>query len=112
MREILSNKIIRKLVLLFADAALVNLAALLALEIRFDFNITGSNIEYKIAFIDHFFIYTGIVLVIFYLFGLYRSLWRYASINEMMSIALSAFWSNIAIYITFLLLDVNMPRSF
>ena len=112
MREILSNKLIRKLVLLFADAALVNLAALLALEIRFDFNITGSNIEYKIAFIDYFVIYTCIVLVIFYLFGLYRSLWRYASINEMMSIALSAFWSNIAIYITFLLLDVNMPRSF
>ena len=72
MREILSNKLIRKLVLLFADAALVNLAALLALEIRFDFSVTGSDLRYKIAFIDNFVIYTCIVLVIFYLFGLYR----------------------------------------
>ena len=45
MREILSNKLIRKLVLLFADAALVNLAALLALEIRFDFSFMQSHLS-------------------------------------------------------------------
>ena len=89
MKEILSNKLIRKLVLLFADAALINLSALLTLEIRFDFQIKGTNILYKAAFVDNFVIYTGIVLVIFYLFGLYRSLWRYASINELLSIGLA-----------------------
>ncbi len=112
MKEFLSNNLVRRLMLLFVDAMLINLAGLLALEIRFDFNISGTNIGYKATFIDYFVIYTFIILAIFYLFGLYRSLWRYASINEMISISLAAFWSNIAVYIAFLLLDVNMPRSF
>ena len=112
MKEILSNKLVRKLVLLFADAALINLVALLALEIRFDFNITEANIMYKVAFVQNFAIYTVIILFIFYLFGLYKSLWRYASISELLSLGLASFWSNIAIYIAFLLLNVHMPRSF
>ena len=110
--DILKNKNIRKLVLLCADIILINIAAILSLEIRFDFNMAVQHMMYREIFIDNMIIYSVIVISILYLFGLYKSLWRYASINEMISVGMASFWSNFVLYIVFSQIGVEMPRSF
>ena len=77
----------RKLLLAIADVAFVNLAFYIALLVRFDAAIPQRYID---CFIHNALIITVIHIGIFYVLGLYRSLWEYASIEEMMQIALSA----------------------
>jgi FlaA1/EpsC-like NDP-sugar epimerase len=77
----------RKLMLIIADVVFINLAIYLALLVRFDSAVPQRYID---CFIHNILIITVIHIVIFSLFGLYRSLWEYASIEEMMQIALSA----------------------
>jgi len=74
---------IRKLILIISDMILVNASLYLALLIRFDMAVP---VQYNETFLRNALIATGIQLVIFYLFGLYRSLWEYASIEELLQI--------------------------
>ncbi|MGI6669075.1 MAG: polysaccharide biosynthesis protein [Acetivibrionales bacterium] len=77
----------RKLLLIAADAAFVNLAFYIALLVRFDAAVPQRYID---CFIHNALIITVIHIGTFCLFGLYQSLWEYASIGEMIEIALSA----------------------
>lgn len=77
----------RKLLLAIADVAFVNLAFYIALLVRFDAAVPQRYID---CLIHNTLIITIIHIGVFYLLGLYRSLWEYASIGEMMQIALSA----------------------
>jgi len=74
---------IRKLILLISDLILINVSLHLALLIRFDVVVPE---QYQETFLRNALIATVIQLVIFYLFGLYRSLWEYASIEELLQI--------------------------
>jgi FlaA1/EpsC-like NDP-sugar epimerase len=104
--------LVRKVLLLGMDIVLIHIAALLALDIRFDFQMANQHIMYRTIFLENSILYSVIVIGTLYFFGLYRSLWRYASIHEMMSIALAAFWSNIIIYIAYTGFSIVLPRSF
>lgn len=53
----------------------------------------------------------GIRLIIFYFFGLYNRLWRYASINEVLVILGSVTASSILIMGYIYAVDVNLPKS-
>lgn len=106
------QKQIRKLVLLALDSLLIILTAYLALEIRFDFHLNTQHLMYRYILTENLLIYGMITLGMVYLFGLYKSLWRYASISELISVAMASFWSNAAVLLAFTLLDVKMPRSF
>jgi len=77
--------VIRKRVfaLLFIDSTLVNLSILMALWLRFEGSIPGENMYY-FKFLTPFF--TIIWLGCFWFFGLYRRLWQYASLGELLSI--------------------------
>lgn len=77
---------IRRILLAFADIILINLALCLALLIRFD---TAIPQQYYDFFLRNVLVITVMQIGIFYLFGLYRSLWEYASIEEMMQIFLA-----------------------
>ena len=74
---------VRKILLVIADAVLVNLSLCLALLIKFDTAISQQYIDY---FLSNALAITVAQIAIFYVFGLYRSLWEYASIEEMMQI--------------------------
>lgn len=106
------QKQIRKLVLLLLDSLLIILTAYLSLEIRFDFHLNTQHLMYRYILTENLLIYGMITLGMVYLFGLYKSLWRYASISELISVAMASFWSNAAVLLVFTLLDVKMPRSF
>lgn len=108
----LNNKNLRKLVLLCADLVLIIIAAVLSLEIRFDFNMGVQYMMYKQVFIENMVIYSIVIIGTLNLFGLYKSLWKYASINELISVGLASFWSNVILYVVFNRMGVQMPRSF
>ncbi|HHV56943.1 MAG TPA: polysaccharide biosynthesis protein [Firmicutes bacterium] len=81
------KRVLRTLVLALADALVVNLALLCSLWLRFDGYIPLSFLRTGWRLAPWV---TGIYLFSFYLFGLYRRLWRYASVGDLVAIALSA----------------------
>ncbi|MDD2499135.1 MAG: polysaccharide biosynthesis protein, partial [Desulfitobacteriaceae bacterium] len=66
------------------DAILLNLAFFSSLLIRFDGDIP---VQYFNAFVRYNLVFTGILLVFFVIFGMYRRSWRYASIGELVAIS-------------------------
>ncbi len=80
------SKIIRIISLVIIDAVILNLSLCLALLIKFD---TAVPQQYFVYILSNALAVTALQLVIFYLFGLYRSLWEYASIEEMMQIIMA-----------------------
>ena len=102
----------RSVVLLFLDTILINLSYLLALYIRFEGSITGNQFgEYFIRYKSHFVYITLIKLCIFLYFKLYRSAWKYASIEELMNIVVASIVSNAAILSYMFIRQSNLPRS-
>ena len=77
---------VRAVMLLLFDALAVYLSSFLALAIRFEFDL--SRIE--IRCIDSVYRYLAVnvlcTIVVFYLFRLYTSLWKYASVQELCNI--------------------------
>ncbi len=100
--------LIRKVFLLFVDVLLVNLSFYLALLIRFEFNIPES---YFNLFIKSILFITVIQIAVFYILGLYRSLWEYASIEELMQIFVATLSASILILVTGIIIGERMPFS-
>ena len=74
---------ITRLILLLMDIVLVNTAFLLSLLLRFEADIDPKYIElYK----QNYIVLTLVMIVVFFMFNLYKSLWRYASVREMLQI--------------------------
>ncbi len=99
---------IRKLFLLVTDILFINLSFYLALLIRFEFVIPK---EYYDLFLKSVLFMTIIQIVVFYLFGLYRSLWEYASIEELMQIFIAAVSVSGLILLSGIILRDRMPYS-
>lgn len=98
----------RKAFLLITDIILLNIAIYLALLIRFE----GEIPEHFIGvFSQTNILLTIFYIFIFYLFGLYTSLWTYASIDELMQIFLAAAVGSVGSYPIGLLLHMPLPRS-
>lgn len=100
--------LVRKSLLLMVDIVLVNIAIYLALVFRFDNNIPQKYID---IFINAAIIVTLFKVFLFYLFGLYKSLWIYASIDEMLQIALAVTAGGLFEFLYRLLLNISLPRS-
>ncbi len=77
------NKTLRVLLLIVVDIILVNIALYGALLIRFD---GGIPVQYIQSFYNLSPIFTLIRILCFYFFGLYKRLWQYASIGELLSV--------------------------
>lgn len=101
------NSFIRKSILLILDIVLVGAALLGAYLLRFD--------GYLGIYFEQFKDVVVFVILIYiannWLFGLYKKMWRYASIQELLGIFWSATFSALLTYILFWVLDTKMPRS-
>lgn len=84
---------VRRIILILIDLICIILASFLALFLRFNREIPSYyfNILKNLMGLEIF-----ISLVIFYLFKLYRSLWQFASINELKNILSAAVIDSIA----------------
>jgi FlaA1/EpsC-like NDP-sugar epimerase len=98
----------RKAFLLITDILLLNIAIYLALLIRFEGEIPE---QYINVFLDTNMLLTIFNIAIFYMFGLYTSLWTYASIDELMQVFLAAAIGSVGSYPIGLLLHMPLPRS-
>lgn len=98
----------RRIILLVWDAIALLLSSYLSLYLRFDGRILNTYIDY-IRFIITPLIICG--LLVFYVFKLYSSLWRFASINELKNIILACILNAFIYTGICMLFDMNMPRS-
>lgn len=103
----------RKGLLLFiVDAIFVNLSYILALYIRFEGNILGSQFnQYFLRYKEHFVFITIIKLIVFLYFKLYKHVWKYASVEEMMNIVITCTVSNTAVLSYMFIRQAMLPRS-
>lgn len=82
-----------KVLLTILDIISINFASYMALYIRFAMDGNLIPPEYIASVKEIGFVNTIITLVIFYLFRLHSSLWRFASINELMNIVIACMTS-------------------
>ncbi len=99
---------VRKILLLILDIILINICIYVALIFRFDGNIPK---QYMDIFFDTIIYLTVIKIAVYCLFGLYRSLWRYASIDEMLQLAFAVSIEGILTFLFGQFFNVRLPRS-
>lgn len=102
------NSTVRKSILISLDTILVSCSFFVSYLIHFDGQINAfylkqfqSNVLYVIA----------IYILNTILFGLYRKMWRYASIQELLGIFWSVIISMLLSYVLFWGVGINVPRS-
>ncbi|WP_053954702.1 polysaccharide biosynthesis protein [Inediibacterium massiliense] len=106
-------KKIYNIILVFADLVLINVAYILAFILRFDgdFMYAVEASKYVDIYLHHFVTFTLIKLAVFYIFGLYNNLWKYASVEELIQIVTTSFVANTAILSYTFIMQQNLPRS-
>ncbi len=98
----------KNFIFILLDTLLINLAYFLALYLRFDGRIPAQYVE---TYTSHALIITTIKIVIFYIFNLYKSIWKFASVDEMLEIVLASIISNAIVMAYMTLVQGKMPRS-
>ncbi len=115
MKQFIRDKrlFIRRLFLIILDAILINIASFTALFIRFDFRLGQIPTNYAEAVLSYTIINTVTTIIIFSLFRLYNSLWKYAGIDELANIIFACLLSGALQLIgMYFILDIHVPRSY
>lgn len=97
-----------KILLLIADIVLINLAVYIALIFRFDGYIPEHYVQ---VYIGSFVFITLIEVIAYYFFGLYRSLWSYASIDELVQVFFGTTIGIIGTFIFGTVMNLRLPRT-
>lgn len=104
---------IRKIFLILLDIILINVAAFAALFVRFELNLNQIPTNYADAVLSYAVINTLTTIILFSLFRLYKSLWRYAGIDELEHILFACALSGVLQIIGMhYLLGIHVPRSY
>lgn len=107
------EKAIRVCCLLVLDVFLINIAAFLALFVRFELDYA---MLAETEFLDTFWSYAGIntmtTVAVFALFKLYNSLWEFASTTELTRIGIASLASALLYLLGITLMKLPVPRSF
>lgn len=110
-KNIIKEKKIRIIMFLVLDVLSLTLCSFLAMALRFDFH----NIPYKYTnIIYNYLIIDALILIfIFWVYRIYKSMWSYASISELISIFFSCTTFILVEYIyKCLILKLPLPRSY
>jgi len=100
--------LMRRSILFFLDIILITLAYFLTFELRFEFFVPSPFVELlKMSFL---YVVT-IKIVLFAVFGLYNSLWRYVSIDELFKLIIATTLGNVILYLMNIGLELSIPRS-
>jgi FlaA1/EpsC-like NDP-sugar epimerase len=99
----------RTLFLMLLDAILINLALFGSFYLRFE---EGLPTEYIQTYINASLVATVVLLIAFHLFGLYRNIWRYASVGELLSIVYAvSVGAAVTITIVYFISPLRLPHS-
>ena len=105
------EKKLNKFGLLLIDIILINIGYVLALYIRFEGVIEGQFLSYLDNFLNNAVYITIIKIIVFYYFKMYKTIWKYASINELINIVASIIVSNTMVLSFLFIRQANLPRS-
>lgn len=98
--------------LMIYDAIAINLSYFLALWLRFDCRYTQIDTNYLHSFARFAPIYTVICIVVFLLLKLYRSIWRFASFNELVRVIIATALTGILHTVLITAIFGRMPISY
>lgn len=104
--------LLRRIFLIMLDMCGAILASFLALFIRFDFKIDSVGDNFINTIWDYLIINIFTVLIIFYLFRLYHSMWRFVGILELENIIIASVVVGIIQTVGINLLGYPIPRSY
>lgn len=82
-KKVLEHWVVVAAYLCIYDVVAVNFSYFFGLWLRFDLKFSGIPTEFYRAFIEFAPFYTIFCIVVFYLLHLYKSIWRFASFNEL-----------------------------
>ena len=109
-KKFMSQKNQRIILLMVLDVIVLTLCSFLSIALRFD--LTNIPTEYINNIKDYLLLDSLVLLALFTTYKLYLSMWSYASINELISVALGCTSYEILEFFYKLLLNVEMPRSY
>ncbi|WP_455717945.1 polysaccharide biosynthesis protein [Anaerosporobacter sp.] len=115
MKQIIADKklFMRRIFIITLDIILINISAYLALLARFNFNMNELPIYYAESILKYSLINTITTVLIFFLFRLYQSLWKYAGIDEMSNILFACVISGcIQLVGMHFVMELHVPRSY
>jgi len=104
----------RQLFLILADITFINLSFWLAFMIRFEGTtelLNNQAAQYIIVYKEIFIYVTILKICVFYVFKMYSSLWRYASVEELMQIVFASIVGTMAAISLLTALQLTLPRS-
>ncbi|MGO1712969.1 MAG: hypothetical protein ACTH0B_05605, partial [Senegalia sp. (in: firmicutes)] len=98
----------RIIMLLAIDIFLISTAFLVSFYLRFEMTIPWNIMQ---LYIDNIFAITLIKILVFAYFGIYNSLWRYASIDELMQVIVAVILANAGMISYLYVMNIHFPRS-
>jgi len=99
---------VRRILLVVIDVFLINAAFVAALDIRFDGNVPE---QYFNGYIDVALYFTVIFILSYFAFGLYKKIWQYASIDELLAIVYAVTVGTAASIAFIYFIEIRLPRS-
>lgn len=110
IENLVENKIGKMLIFAMLDLVFLAFASFFVLELRFDFGTIPS--QFVQNPLTAYFVDAVIMLVLFMLLKLYTSVWKYASVTELLNVIYGCFLLEIVSYLAHVALDFTVPRSF
>ncbi len=102
---------LRVLVLVVFDIIVIQLSAFFGLYIRYDFKFGDMDPKFLHSVLVYAPVNTLITIIIFLLFRLYSSIWKYASVDEMLNIVFSCAFCFLIEIIEMIFFGYTVPRS-
>ena len=90
----------------------IMLSSVLSLYVRYEFSFMDVQKEFWEAILEAYLINVVITLIIFYIFRLYNSVWRYASDTELVNIIIAVVICAAMQPVIFWILNTHVPRSY
>lgn len=115
MEILRNNKFTRKqlmVLLMIYDMIVIQIAAFVAVWIRFDMHLTLIPDKYLDVIVRYMPINTIATIVIFVLFNMYKFMWNYVGLREALQGMAACFTAAVLQWIGFLVLGYRMPRSY
>lgn len=114
MFELLKEKklLIRRTFMVILDICNAIIASCIALLIRFDFNINNVEDQFIDTIWNYMIINIVTVLIVFYIFRLYHSMWRFVGVIELENIIIASVVVGVVQTIGLNLLGLPIPRSY
>lgn len=106
------KRVERAMILGVADVVTIIVCTFMALWVRFDFKFSTITPEFLNAAIKLLPINIVTTIVIYMIFQLYKSVWRYASADEMLKIVGAILVEGITLFVVTLIAKIHVPRSY